>query len=323
MKKKIIFSALLFIVSSLSFLIGIMITESSYEKEINNLKSIISKQKNEINELKLKNSELNLQLTLKKTHKTELNSLASEILDYKLASKNYHPKEEKISNIKEKNLTSKPQLVIIIDDMAFKWEVNLLKKIPYHITPSFFPPTSRHPDTDIFAQQFTSYMVHTPMQAIHYPKPEENTLEINDSYQTIYNKLRTIKDEFPRAYFINNHTGSSFTSDSTAMIKLFKAMKELNISFIDSRTTPYSKSGKVDKIYPINKLYKRDIFLDNIQNREYIRKQLKKAILIAKRRGYAIAIGHPHPITLETLRNSKDLLKDVKVVYIDELNTSK
>ena len=124
---------------------------------------------------------------------------------------------------------------------------------------------------------------------------------------------------FPKAKFINNHTGSKFTSNYNSMYYLFMALKENNLGFVDSKTTPHSKASLVEKKIKIP-LYSRNIFLDNIEDSNYIRNQLKKAIKIAKKRGYAIAIGHPHKITLKTLKNSADLLKDVKVVYIDELN---
>ena len=70
-------------------------------------------------------------------------------------------------------------------------------------------------------------------------------------------------------------------------------------------------------------MYSRNIFLDNKEDSEYIKNQLKKAVKIARKRGYAIAIGHPHKITLTTLKNAKNILKNVQVVYIDELNDSK
>ena len=43
------------------------------------------------------------------------------------------------------------------------------------------------------------------------------------------------------------------------------------------------------------------------------------AVDIAKRKGYAIAIGHPHTNTLKVLINAKSLFRDVELVYIKEL----
>jgi hypothetical protein len=232
------------------------------------------------------------------------------------------PLEENITKPTHEKITyhqnTKPKLVIIIDDVSFKGQVKKIKEIPFKVTPSFFPPTSRHPNTAFYAKEFKHYMIHLPMEAIHFDKPEPKTLNINDSYITILNRIKEVKKEFPKAKFINNHTGSTFTSNTEAMIKLFKALKTENMGFVDSKTTPHSKSLIAQSEYHIP-LYARNIFLDNEENSVYIRNQLKKAVKIAKRRGYAIAIGHPHKITLQTLKNSSDILKNVDVVYIDEL----
>lgn len=271
------------------------------------------------NTLKILEQKVNkLSKELKKTNQYSKKHLIqnSEILDLLNSPQKIKKSTQIIKNTKMK--INKPKLVIIIDDMAFKYEVNLLKQIPYHITPSFFPATKRHPFTPLYAKEFPDYMVHVPMQAFNYAHPEPNTLQTNSSFETIQNRINIIKKEFPRAKFINNHTGSKFTSNFSAMSKLFEVLKEDNLGFVDSMTTRFSKSEEVDKIYKIP-LFKRDIFLDDKENPDYIRNQLKKAIEIAKRRGYAIAIGHPHKITLETLKNSKDLLNQVDVIYIDEL----
>jgi polysaccharide deacetylase 2 family uncharacterized protein YibQ len=40
---------------------------------------------------------------------------------------------------------------------------------------------------------------------------------------------------------------------------------------------------------------------------------------MAKKKGYAIAIGHPHKVTMQALASAKEIFKDVELVYIDEL----
>jgi hypothetical protein len=45
----------------------------------------------------------------------------------------------------------------------------------------------------------------------------------------------------------------------------------------------------------------RDIFLDHVQDREFIQRQFLKLLDIAMEKGTAIAIGHPHPETIEYL----------------------
>jgi len=310
--KIIIFSILFLIIAISGFLAGFIVSQKQSEKKIISYKQTLTTLQNKIDKLSQE---------IKKTKPHKLTPITpiqnSEVIDYMQVTKNKQPNQtEPIHKIIK---TKKPKLVIIIDDVAFKNEVKLIKSIPYKITPSFFPPTPRHPYTPLYAKSFNHYMVHVPMQAMHFAHPEPNTMNISWSYAQIKNRIDEIKKLFPKAKFINNHTGSKFTSNLQAMNSLFLVLKEDNLSFVDSRTTPYSKSKVVNKIYKI-KLFQRNIFLDNEINQSYIRNQLKKAINLAKKRGYAIAIGHPHKITLETIKNSKDLLKQVDVIYIDELS---
>jgi uncharacterized protein len=46
---------------------------------------------------------------------------------------------------------------------------------------------------------------------------------------------------------------------------------------------------------------RRHVFLDNSQDRGYITGQLKQAVTFARKNGSAIAICHPHPVTISTL----------------------
>jgi len=48
-------------------------------------------------------------------------------------------------------------------------------------------------------------------------------------------------------------------------------------------------------------------------------KELKKGISLAKSKGYAVIIGHPHPQTVKALRKVSKYLKNINTVYIDEL----
>ncbi len=63
----------------------------------------------------------------------------------------------------------------------------------------------------------------------------------------------------------------------------------------------------------------RNTFIDNDRSFGAIQAQLKKAIEIAKKNGYAIAIGHPHDVTIKVLKESKHLLKDVEPIYVNQL----
>lgn len=213
---------------------------------------------------------------------------------------------------------NKPKLAIIVDDVSFNAHVNSMKKVPYKITPSILPPTKAHPNTPDLAKKFSVYMVHLPLEALSHAHPEPRTLKKGESFQSINEWIKTIKQNFPHATYYNNHTGSKFTSDLKSMDKLFKSFKQNGIKFLDSKTTPNSKASQVAKKYGIKVLY-RDVFLDNSFDPKSIKKQLKYAVKVAKQNGYAIAICHPHASTMKVLQNAQEILKDVQMVYVSEL----
>lgn len=254
------------------------------------------------------------------TKKIEKENELSEIRDYKNSLKNLDKTDRKKPlHVEEKyQYKGKPKLAIIIDDVAFSNQINLIKKIPFKVTPSFFPPTKRHPDTVKLAKQFNFAMVHLPMEALNYKSPERDTLMVGDSFFKMKKRIEQIKIWFPHIRYYNNHTGSKFTSDFNSMKKFFKIMKEENLVFVDSRTTADTKAPLLAKKYGFH-LLSRDVFIDNNPDKNLIKKQLKLAIKLAKKRGYAIAIGHPHTNTLKVLINAKSLFRDVELVYIKEL----
>lgn len=251
----------------------------------------------------------------KKEKNIKKDSPFSEIQDYKKSLIKY-PK--KPLHVKKKEYSGKPKLAIIIDDVSFAHEVKLIKKIPYKVNPSFFPPTKRHPGTVKLSKSFAFKMVHLPTEAISYAKPEPETLKVGDSIGQIRKRIQQIKRWFPSIKYYNNHTGSKFTADLKSVDKLVRVMRDERLHFVDSRTTAQTKAPQIAKKYGL-KLYSRDVFLDNSIDKNLIRKQIEKAISIAKKRGYAVAICHPHKNTLQVLLNAKSMFRDVELVYLKDL----
>ena len=212
----------------------------------------------------------------------------------------------------------KARLAIIIDDVGTKRQVEAIKSLKLPLTMSFLPPSKGRPNTAKLAKLEKLYMVHLPMEAQNWSAEEPNTLRINDEQTKISARIKEIKELFPKVKYINNHTGSKFTSSEVAMNRLIFALTANNIHFIDSRTTAHTKAPKVLKNFGL-KYMSRDVFLDHHMDKPYVLEQIKKAIKVAKSHGTAIAIGHPHKNTLQALYESKELLKDVELVYINRL----
>ena len=217
------------------------------------------------------------------------------------------------------SVKGRAKLVLIIDDVATFEHASMVKSIGLKITPSIFPATKTHPDTPSIARSFEFYMIHLPMQAKHFDSPEIGTLTINESFESMHEKIKKIRRDFPRAKYTNNHTGSRFTSDYDAMDKAYRALIEQGFIFVDSKTIAQTAVARAAKKY--NQPYiSRDIFLDDDPSASAVRRELVAAVNLAKKRGYAIAIGHPKKNTIAVIKASKNnILKDVEVVYLKDI----
>jgi len=267
------------------------------------LEKSVAKKSNDVNK--------RLREVLKK-EKEQYNSSKHEIDGGSLAE------VPKMAKRKINVVLDKPRLAIIIDDVGSKSQVEAVKSLRLPLTMSFFPPTKRRPNTPKLAAQQKVYMVHLPMEAMHWSAEQPDTLRIRDSQKTISDRIKEIKKLFPRLQYINNHTGSKFTANEIAMNRLIFSLQANHIHFIDSRTTAQTKAPKVMENYGL-KYVSRDVFLDHHMDKAYVKEQIKKAIAVAKKHGTAIAIGHPHKNTLQALYESKKLLKQVDLVYINGL----
>ena len=212
---------------------------------------------------------------------------------------------------------SRAKLAIIIDDVGTGEQAQKIAALPVRVTPSIFPPEYQRKDTRSLARGFEHYAIHLPMEASS-AKNNSATLRASDNYEKLQGVIAKLRADFPNAKFINNHTGSKFTSDERAMQNLLRAMNEHGFLFIDSRTSPTTKAKAAMKGLGMRYVH-RDVFLDNQNSVAAVRKKLREAVALAKKQGYAIAIGHPKSSTLRALTNSADILSEVDLVYLDEI----
>lgn len=213
----------------------------------------------------------------------------------------------------------KPRLAIIIDDVSNRSQLNEIKATGLKLTPSIFPPSKLSSNSHELAEGLQHYMIHLPMES---GSPQFNsqskTLLTTSSEKEIEARVSELRALFPHAKYINNHTGSVFTDNYDAMQRLYGSLRQEGFVFVDSRTIASTKVPRISEAYG-DTYIARDVFIDNLQTVPAIHQQLQKAVNIAKKKGHAIAIGHPHSTTMKALTTAKDIFQDVDIVYIDEL----
>ena len=197
-------------------------------------------------------------------------------------------------------LAAPPRLAIIIDDMGYhRLRGEAITALPGPVTCAIIPQTPWGPylaEKAVAGQK--EVMIHLPMETGNRPLDEGGI----NSTMNRGELVRTVREAFiriPQARGVNNHMGSILTADEPAMRWLMQELAMNHYFFVDSRTTPDTIAEEVAVQLGL-RTAGRDIFLDNERDLRAINEQFNKAL--ARRRGSAIAIGHPYPETVAYLQ---------------------
>ena len=218
---------------------------------------------------------------------------------------------------------SRPRIAIIIDDLGNSKKVDdEVLAIDAPLTVSVFPLLS---DSKEAAEKASSNgmeaMLHLPMEPHDYPKanPGEGVLLTSMDDIAIITQLYEDIKSVPGIKGVNNHMGSKFTEDAERMRIILKQLKDKGLYFVDSKTSPRSKSDKTAREMGL-RAGARDVFLDNKQDEGHIIGQIEELKKIARKHGSAIGIGHPYPVTIAALKKAiPGVEKEFNIVHASEL----
>jgi uncharacterized protein len=97
-------------------------------------------------------------------------------------------------------------------------------------------------------------------------------------------------------------------------------LAQRGLFLLDSRTTEASVARRIADEAAVPAVSRR-VFLDSVITRDAVERSFRQLLLRAKTDGTALAIGHPHPETLEVLeRELPGLAREgVKLVPVSSL----
>ncbi|GLS82032.1 divergent polysaccharide deacetylase family protein [Paraferrimonas haliotis] len=191
------------------------------------------------------------------------------------------------------------QIAIIIDDIGYRNTDKRALDLPGPLTFAVLPHT-RFSDLAKPLSLKHDIMVHVPMQSLSGSDLGPGALEMGMSEQEFKHTLRMAIQSVPNAVAVNNHKGSLLTQLKPQMRWVMEVLQENELYFIDSATTRYSKAHQQAKLQRVASM-RRDVFLDHDPSARAIERQFNQLVNLAKRKGYAIGIGHPYPQTLDML----------------------
>jgi len=216
----------------------------------------------------------------------------------------------------------KGKIAIVIDDWGYHLNnLETAKSIKQPLTCAVLPNLK---NSSLVAKKLKNsgfeIILHLPMQPKEKFKLEVNTITLAMNPGQISSILDKDLVSVKYAKGVSNHMGSGVTENKKIMEIILTRVKKHKLYFLDSYVTAGSVCGELAKNIGV-KFAKRDVFLDNQNDPEYIKAQLLKLKNLAAKQGSAIGIGHDRKNTLAILKEIiPQLVKDgYKFVYVSEL----
>ena len=200
------------------------------------------------------------------------------------------------------DLNGRPLVAIVIDDVGIDrphskraWE------LPGPLTMSFLPYAKDLRDQAKAARaRGQELMLHLPMEPMGRSDPGPGALLVSLGEAELKQRVMTALDSFDGYVGVNNHMGSRFTANKPDMETVLKLFKARGLMFLDSRTTAQTVGEQTAQELGVPNM-PRNVFLDDDESAEAVRRKLAETEAIARRQGFVVAIGHPHEVTLQAL----------------------
>ncbi len=219
---------------------------------------------------------------------------------------------------------SRPLVAIIVDDLGHDAQtMRELLALNLPLTLSVLPDEPQAALAATLAHEAgREVLIHLPMEPQGFPavNPGRNALFTGVPAAELRNRFRRYREQVPFAVGANNHMGSRFTEVPEAMAPVLDEMRQAGMFFIDSRTSGRSVGFDLAREMGL-RAARRDVFLDNAQDETAIVEQIRQLLRIARQRGQAIGICHPHEQTMAALRREAGLLRghEVELVPVSRL----
>jgi len=197
-----------------------------------------------------------------------------------------------------------PRLAIVVDDLGYdpvrdaEW-----LDFPERITVSVLPhgPSSKSFSASARTHGF-GVILHVPMEpeGAVADRTEPFLLRRGMTPEEIADRFARMAADVPHANGASNHMGSAFTSDLAAMAAFAQALKGKGFFFVDSVTSAGTVGSMAMEQAGVPAT-RRDVFFDDDDRPEEMRRQWAAVIALAKERGEAVLLCHARRETRKAL----------------------
>jgi polysaccharide deacetylase 2 family uncharacterized protein YibQ len=217
-----------------------------------------------------------------------------------------------------------PKIAIVIDDLGGEGSISqelLQENLPVTFSILPFSPKGRVLALEAH-RKGKEIILHLPMEPHGYPKikPGDGALLYKMSEEELFHQLSKDIEAVPYIQGVSNHMGSQLMEDPEKIRIILSEVKRRGLFFLDSRTTPQTVGLQTARSLGL-KAAERNVFLDNSTNGKDVKQQLEQLIQISLSTGKAIGIGHPHPSTIQSLKEMIPKIKEkgIEIVSLSDI----
>lgn len=200
-----------------------------------------------------------------------------------------------------------PRIAIIIDDLGYELAAGRRAiDLPGPLAFAVLPGT---PKGELLAtiahNKGKEVLLHLPLEPVEHIGPAEpDGILLDMSRATFRETFADAIESVPFAIGVSSHRGSLLTRHPGHMGWLMEEILERdNLFFVDSYTTHESVALMVAAEAGVLAT-KRDVFLDHDPSADSVSREFERLKSLARKNGYAVGIGHPHPATLAFLEQA-------------------
>jgi len=197
----------------------------------------------------------------------------------------------------------RPMIAIVIDDAGVaQARTARAIELPAPLTIAFIPYSQNlQEQTRQARKNGHELLLHMPMEPdSNAVDPGPNALLTTLDSDEIMRRFDWALARFDGYVGVNNHMGSKFMARPDLVAPLLQEINTRGLMFLDSRTDKSTVGAELALKMQVPHA-SRQVFLDNDLDAEEIATQLERLERMALRHGHAIAIGHPHDVTVDVL----------------------
>jgi len=214
--------------------------------------------------------------------------------------------------------TDKPLIALVIDDLGLdRKRTARILALAGPMTMAFIPYSKKlSKQTQVARDNGHELLLHLPMEPLN-PKVDAgpNHLNTHLAPEDLLDRIHWNLERFEGYVGVNNHMGSRASADNDVMTALMKELRKREMLFLDSRTNPKSIGAKIATLEGVP-FAERNVFIDNVNEKDAVLKQLSLLERVSKRSGFAVGIGHPRDGTIAALKEWLPLVQNKGFVLV-------